>query len=610
MRFLVTDTSSLERLGRLGSLDEQGSSFDVVVSWNTFADSSSSTSPRVVHLGELLHDQEESLQRVLLDWLGQLAVRNTAEDSRLPFVYPNLHAWWLLTITEKNYATTPQLTTLAKLLLLYDICRREAVTQLEYRGTDRSLEAVLRDFAHANCWPTTARRAPLRLRLRRRTETLQALAHFARAFVQSLTQSLTTSRTARRRGLSSVGPNFAFVGYLIPAGGQHRAQSPYWGTLVDHLPASGRVLWLYHRSDEMPLREARLHCRDTAAASNQQHRVIEDFMSLPIIWRSIITYRTWRHARRHFSLDATSGSLAGRNIPVDELFADHMGDSLAGSRAVSTILHCHTYDRLAQQFSGTTWLYLWENKPFEHALTSAVRRHSSGKTVGYAHSVVRRRDHRYFEETRSTPLPSTRLRPVATVYAVNGALPHHHLREVGMPHSEVVEVEALRYAPLSATQRRAAKRVLVVGDINAHESRRLLDLTRAATASASSRLTPWFKPHPGSRHHAEMAKDAGFTVTNDPLAALAPDLALAVVGSAGAASIDLTMLGVPVATVLDPASMNLSPLVGVAGVRFVRSTEELHQFIAAPMLQELPIDSIMHRASPPRRWIGLIDSLS
>jgi len=606
VRFLVTDATSLDQIGHRESLNADGASVDFIISWNTFADSSTSTSSRVIHLGELLHDQEDSLQRMLLDWLGSLAAKHTADDSPLPLVFPNLHAWWLLTITEKNYATTPQLTTLVKLILLHDLCTRHAVKHIEYRGANRALEAVLHDFARSNGWSTTARRAPILRRFRRRTETLQAIAHFVRAFSQALTGSL----IARHRTRSVESPDVAFVGYLIPAGGSTRGQSPYWGNLTDHLSASKRVLWLFHRSDEVSLRTARQHCLAAdKSRSTHQHRVIEDFVSPAVIWKSIATYLSWRPAR-YLSLDAPTSSVAGRRIPVDELFADHMGDSLAGSRAVSTILHCHAYEHLASRLRNVTWLYLWENKPFEHALTSAVQRHFSGKTVGYAHSVVRRRDHRYFEETTSARPDQRKRRPAATVYAVNGELPFRHLRDVGLPLSDVVEVEALRYSPLSALQRRAASQVLVVGDINAEESRRLLDFTRAAIASAGSQLTPWFKPHPGSPHHAETASATGFAVSNDPLATLAPDLALAVVGSAGAASIDLTMLGVPVATVLDPASMNLSPLVGIAGTYFVRSMPELRAFIDQPRLHDLRIESIMHRDNPPRRWLNLLEKLA
>ncbi|MFM9002310.1 MAG: hypothetical protein ACKOKA_01615, partial [Acidimicrobiaceae bacterium] len=70
------------------------------------------------------------------------------------------------------------------------------------------------------------------------------------------------------------------------------------------------------------------------------------------------------------------------------------------------------------------------------------------------------------------------------------------------------------------------------------------------------------------------------------------------------------MLGVPVATVLDPESMNLSPLVGVAGAYFVRSVPELRAFIDAPRLHDLRVESIMHRDNPPRRWLNLLKKLA
>ena len=163
MRLLVTDAAP-PQFG-------EATSGTLCVSWNTFADTDSptgaptttpagsshpptATATSVIHLGDLLHDQEESLQRRLLDWLRDAAEMYTAPDSPLPFVYPNLHGWWLLSITEKNYATTPQFTTLAKLMLLSEVTASRGVARLDYDGSDRSLEAVLRDYALANGWAT------------------------------------------------------------------------------------------------------------------------------------------------------------------------------------------------------------------------------------------------------------------------------------------------------------------------------------------------------------------------------------------------------------------------------------------------------------------------
>jgi surface carbohydrate biosynthesis protein (TIGR04326 family) len=615
------------------------------VSWNTFDDANSpagsppgsshpptATATSVIHLGDLLHDQEESLQRRLLDWLRDAAEKNTAPDSPLPLIYPNLHGWWLLSITEKNYATTPQFTTLAKLMLLSEVATSRGVTRLDYDGSDRSLEAVLRDYALANGWTTNARKVPILRRVRRRTEPLQAVVHLARMFCTACTN------LARRAGGDSLPgreTTFGIVGYLIPAAGDKRVQSPYWGTLPSHLAshlaapdiAKARTLWLYHPSDELSPADARAYCR-AATTRVSLHRTIDDFVTIAVWWRTLGTYRSFGRARHSPTLPTLQSS--GRpSIPTNELFADQMRDSLAGSRAVWAMAHCHAYDALARSQPTTQWIFLWENKPFEHALTSAVQRlneahnaHGAGdrdttgtatRTVGYAHSVVRRRDHRYFEEWRTSPR-QPRQRPVASVYTVNGPLAHRNLLDIALPGAPVVEVEALRYSALVTVTHREPARLLVLGDISEYESHRLLEATSKALDALAEHarpdVEPWFKPHPGSPSHAEIARAHGFTITDEHLSALAPSLALAVVGAAGAASVDLALLGVPTATVLDACSMNLSPLVGVASACFVRSASELRDFIASPQLHGLAEGDLMHRAEPPVRWLRLLESLS
>jgi surface carbohydrate biosynthesis protein (TIGR04326 family) len=169
-----------------------------------------------------------------------------------------------------------------------------------------------------------------------------------------------------------------------------------------------------------------------------------------------------------------------------------------------------------------------------------------------------------------------------------------------------VEVEALRYAPLALTERLHPRRLLVVGDINQTESERLIELTASAMNGEPDMPELWFKPHPGSPSHVDMARRFGFSVTTEPLLEIAPFLLLAVVGVAGAASVDLTLLGIPVITMLDARTPNLSPLSGIPGARFARSASQLMEFIRTPKLHHFSGDSLATRADPPLRWITLL----
>ena len=129
VHFIITDDwgFSAQVTEDLDSNSEHGShqalrTSQLTVSWNSFSDENALSEGQVIHLGDLLHDQEAALQRTLYDWLGNLAECYTASDSPLPFVFSNLHGWWLLSLTEKNYATTPEFTTLMKLVLLSKLC--------------------------------------------------------------------------------------------------------------------------------------------------------------------------------------------------------------------------------------------------------------------------------------------------------------------------------------------------------------------------------------------------------------------------------------------------------------------------------------------------------
>lgn len=602
-RILVVDDAHEHGAVEGHSRDTVNDGTTLVVSWNSFgsADDGKTTS-QVIHLGDLLHDEEESLRRSILDWLGKLAEFYTRPTSPLPLVFPNLHAWWLLSLTEKNYATTPEFTVLMKLMLLNNICGRYSPTSLTYVGENRQLESVLRGFADMKGLATNSRKSPLLGRLRLRTEALQATIHFARALLRSL-------GNLHRRGNPDRAA-LALVGYLIPATNDSLAQSPYWGELSDYLARCGRLLWLYHRSDEMPLRAARTYCRKREGTSpHETHQLIDDFITARVVVRAVRTYFSFGRARSQLHLQSVEVGGHEGCLPLDLLFSHHMRDSLTGSRAVSTMIQCHAYDHLVRKHLSTSWIYLWENKPFEHALVSAIDRLSAKPVVGYSHSVVRRQDHRYFDETRNIELPRERQRPSPTKFAVNGALARQNLRGLGAPRAEIVDVEALRYARLTRVSRPHPTRLLVIGDISKDESLRLLGLTHLAAQFAATELELWFKPHPGSPSHAEMATNLGFRVGSDSLPAIAPTLALAVVGVAGAASVDLTLLGVPVITVLDARTTNLSPLAGVPNAQFARSVGDLQNFITTPRLHPLDAESLMTIARPPGRWLELIGNL-
>ena len=601
-RVIVID--DLEVIGKIDSSDT------LVVSWNTFSDRSAAPlNADVVHLGDALHDREDALQQSLLHWLGSLAHKHTSPGSPLPFVLPNLHSWWLLKISEKNYATSPEFTTLLKLALLRDICDRRAAERCDYFGADQKLESAIAVFA-VNQHLSTNARGSQRVSLRERLEIPQAIFHFFRAFGVASFNLLRPSRRLRVRKthhdtLGHSNP-VGFVGYLLPSPSAQRAHSPYWGSLRDMLTSEQSSVWLYHRSDEVSRRDGRAFC-DTRSSAHEAHCLIDDFFTLRVLARAVSSYVNLVKARKSFALDVPRSVSALGGLGAEQLFAPAVRDSLTGSHAVRICIEAHAYESLLGESNVRRWYFLWENKAFEHSLVSATQRHGNIESVGYAHSVVRKRDHRYYNELRLVPITGARTRPTASLYVVNGPLPLANIERIGSPDAPLRLVEALRYLSLSPRQSFSGTDILVVGDIATEESRRLIVATIDAVRGINNSHRILFKPHPGNLSQSVMARDLGCVVTTEPLANLAPSLAFAVVGVAGAASLDLTLLEVPVVTLLDGRTENLSPLAGVEGASFARTSDDLRRFAEQSTHSTVEMDSVMTLTSPPVRWSTLLN---
>jgi len=619
-RILVIDDAHGHGAVDAHSRDTVNDGSTLVVSWNTFSRVTPTSGSRVVHLGDQLHDQEDTLQRALLHWLGALAEKHTADSSSLPYVFPNLHSWWLLRVSEKNYATSPEFTSLLKLSLLRDICEKSRATHCDFTGSDRRLESAIHYFALENGLATNARADAHPETLAQGLEVAQALFHFLQAFGVALANLLRRAkRLAKSRLLSapksSAEPvlrstadhpaRLGFVGYLLPMQSSERAHSPYWGSLRETLNLDQTSLWLYHRSDEVSWRDGRAFCAQNES-DRESHRLIDDFITIRAVVRSIGTYVRFCRAHKRLVLDVARTTSAFGGLAAQQLFRAALRDSLTGSHAVWAAVHAHTYQLLVHDCDVKRWFFLWENKAFEQSLISAAQRRGDVETIGYSHSVVRKQDNRYYNELHFVPVVGGRSRPTASRYAVNGALPIRNIQLVAPPAAPLCEVEALRYLSLTTREKVTGDAVLVVGDISATESERLVVATVAALPDSYKSRIVLFKPHPGNLSQMDLARALGCEVSTEPLASLAPLVSFAVVGNAGAASLDLTMLGVPVITLLNAHTMNMSPLAGAPGAIFARDIADLEQFAKGAHYGSVDVSILMTRSQPPIRWLALL----
>ena len=87
------------------------------------------------------------------------------------------------------------------------------------------------------------------------------------------------------------------------------------------------------------------------------------------------------------------------------------------------------------------------------------------------------------------------------------------------------------------------------------------------------------KPHPACPVNPADYPELEFKVSNQPLSDLFELFDIAYTSCLTSAAVDAYCAGLRVISVLDPAALNLSPLRGVVGVRFVSSAEELKEAV-------------------------------
>jgi surface carbohydrate biosynthesis protein (TIGR04326 family) len=241
---------------------------------------------------------------------------------------------------------------------------------------------------------------------------------------------------------------------------------------------------------------------------------------------------------------------------------------------------------LPQQELG---IYLLENIGWEMAFVHAWKAAGHGTLVGVPHSTVRYWDLRYFYDPRSYARTGRNDLPLPDLVAINGPPAAAAYRDGGFPEDRLIEVEALRYlhleklgvGPRAARGAGAPLRVLILGDYMPHATSHQMRMLAAATSMLPPETRYIVKPHPSCPIRQHDYPSMQLEITGEPMALLLASCDVAYTSNMTSAAVDAYSAGVGVVSVLDPASLNISPLRGLASVTYVTSPSELARALSA-----------------------------
>lgn len=384
-----------------------------------------------------------------------------------------------------------------------------------------------------------------------------------------------------------------FVSYLFNLSArslnQDKFESHYWWKLPDLLNkelCTSNWLHIYVESSLVPdaAEAARiLKIFNADAKKLQTHVTLDSFFSLQVFFNTFIDWFFLRRVAKKLEPHLCKSSNLTQCLWP--LLADDWQRSFNGRDGLKAILHINLFmaalELLPKQERG---VFLQENQGWEFSFIGIWKNLNNGDLIGVPHSTVRYWDLRYFFDQRSYIDTGINKLPTPDFVALNGLDAQQAYLNGGYPKGLILMVEALRYMVLakSATQLKTKNidtntkiRLLVVGDYLRHNSDLQMNLLARAVCNVHGGCKVILKSHPACLINIEDYSIPEMELSNKSLDELLLECDVVYTSAVTSGAVDAYCLGLPVISLFDASSLNLSPLRGRKDVVFVNTPEDL-----------------------------------
>ena len=566
------------------------------VLWRAFV---AHAQPDAVSIPALIETNADLLKKRYLAWVYELGERSI-QGMRLVDhlgIRPGFSYWWMTLFAEKcNYSKSKQIDDAIRLMAFDEWATNKSISRIVLTTANQPLARCLRLWSAklgvAFEWQRVAKPAVSLSWIKRiyhaAPQTWQSLAWLAHHLINRWPlRGVGLKEWQQSDGRVTF---FSYLFNLAPdAAKQGRYKSRYWAHLPDALQREGcKTNWLhlYVKDVLLPSPE---QAADTIRAFNktgcgeQHHVTLDTFLSFSVVYR---TLRDWLQLLWvGISLRNKLRAEQGPALNLWPLFEDDWRKSIFGQIAIGNLLNLNLFESalkcLPKQHRG---VYLQENMGWEFALIQAWRTSGQGRLIGSPHSTIRFWDLRYFFDPRTYRRTGSYELPIPNQVTFNGLAMQDAYKKGGYPVADLVEVEALRYLHLgqaevegvfASNKKKDAMRVLVLGDYLLSNTQQQMNLLVRAAPSLPATSIFIVKPHPACPIHPVDYPDLSMTVTMEPIEKLLTECDVAYSSAVTSAAVDAYCAGVPIVSMLDQNTLNLSPLRGCAGALFASTPEEL-----------------------------------
>jgi len=505
--------------------------------------------------------------------------------------------WWMTLLAEKcNYSKSPQIDNIIKILAFSYWLNENKYDKIKLVSANKNLAESLQQLSVQMgmdfIWKKVSSTKVTDSLIRRVYSNLPNVFKAVISLLHYLLDRWKLKGVGVEKWKNS-NATTSFISYFFnldsDASGDGKYRSGYWTDLPDVFLDNGvQTNWihLYVVNNLLPTTSAAkdlMISLNNNYQNNQNHVFIDSFLSFNVVYKTFISW---------FKLLAQYGtvkqSIKEKSGYLWPLMRKDLKESLLGTIATQNLLFYYLFREgltlLKKQKIG---VYLQENQGWEYGCIAAWKHYKHESLIGMPHSTVRFWDLRYFFDPRTYQENNSCKIPLPNKVAVNGAVAKKNYIDGGYLIDNLVEVEALRYLQLEHSGEKKkissivyrANSVLILGDYLQSNTDLQMQLLQKASKQIGVQMKYIVKPHPACPILQEDYPELSMSITNRSTHELIEQCSIAYTSSVTSASVDAYCAGKPVISVLDPKSLNLSPLRGCSDISFVSTAEELAKLL-------------------------------
>ena len=586
---------------------------DYVVLWNGFTDPDLIQSS--ISIPDYIEEHSDRLRSRFLSFVHDVGNSQSGGETILEHLQlrPTFSYWWLTLFASKRWHPNSHVNEAVKIIALEEILAGLKYREIFVQSENAYLHSQIGHLLHASPEIRGRKASISSLKFK----PLRITRHIFRACA-TLVRQIIVLRDVVPMETEPVESDILIFDHLVRfdqnAARNGEFTSQYWNSLQPLLQERAqKITWIHQfvkTNDQQSPNDAQAILSTINSRSQQKHFQLECRLSQSVVMQCLRDYCKLLRAGFKTRHIADCFSLNGSKLNLWSLFQDEWYESLIGSTAMRHLLILATTEAsLSQVPHCKTGIYLMENQPWEIALLHSWSSSGHGRIIGLVNAPIRFWDVRYFADGRSLLPKSTdhiHFQPQPQEIFVNGPLSRKLLEESGVDPHQIRDVEPLMYQYLQNDKTYVTVEsdgILVLGDFFTHLTEKIIELVIDSQVLSGDRHKILFKPHPLNLDKWSELVGDNFTLTNAPLSELFDLCSIVIAPSASTAALEAYCANKLVVSILEPSTLNFTPLRGVENAMFAKNRNELAKILrSTPKVSLSDRQQLFYTDSNLSRW--------